>query len=346
MSLEPVVQRIWYGPAWLGLPLWPLSLIFRLLVALRRGLFRVGMLPTYRVQAPVVVVGNLTVGGTGKTPLTAWLGRQLQLRGHPVGIVLRGYGARHSGVPCVVAATDDPAEVGDEALLHARRGPQVVVIGADRVAAARLAVERGARIVVCDDGLQHLRLARDYEIAVVDAARGLGNRFMLPAGPLREPASRLETVDAVILARRHGSAEAVPRPRRPFVVEARFDIGAAVNVRSGERRELATFRGTRVHAFAGIGNPQAFFAALSAAGITGETHAIADHGTLDPRHLPFPDGTTVMMTEKDAVKCASYARPDWWYVELEVVIERDMARDLVALVLERTGLTGAGVKLG
>ena len=346
MSVDAVLQRIWYGPAWLGLPLWPLSVIFRLLVALRRGLFRVGMLPTYRVQAPVVGVGNLTVGGTGKTPLTAWLGRQLQLRGHPVGIVLRGYGARHSGVPRVVAAADDPADVGDEALLHARRGPQVVVIGADRVAAARLAVEQGARIVVCDDGLQHLRLARDYEIAVVDAARGLGNRFMLPAGPLREPASRLETVDAVILARRHGSAEAAPRPRRPFVVEARFDIGAAVNVRSGERRELATFRGTRVHAFAGIGNPQAFFAALSAAGITGETHAIEDHGTLDPRHLPFPDGTTVMMTEKDAVKCASYARPDWWYVELDVVIERDMARDLVALVLERTGLTGAGVKLG
>jgi tetraacyldisaccharide 4'-kinase len=346
MSLESVLQRIWYGPAWLGLPLWPLSLIFRLLVALRRGLFRVGMLPTYRVQAPVVVVGNLTVGGTGKTPLTAWLGRQLQLRGHPVGIVLRGYGARHSGVPCVVAATDDPAEVGDEALLHARRGPQVVVIGADRVAAARLAVERGARIVVCDDGLQHLRLARDYEIAVVDAARGLGNRFMLPAGPLREPASRLETVDAVILARRRESAEAAPRPRRPFVAEARFDIGAAVNLRSGERRELARFCGSRVHAFAGVGNPQAFFAALSAAGITAETHALGDHGTLDPRQLPFPDGTTVLMTEKDAVKCAAYARPDWWYVELDVVIERETARDLVALVLERTGFTGAGVKLG
>ena len=346
MSLESIAQRIWYGPAWLGLPLWPLSLVFRLLVALRRGLFRLGMLTTYRLQAPVVVVGNLTVGGTGKTPLTAWLGRQLQLRGHPVGIVLRGYGARHSGAPRVVTAADDPAEVGDEALLHARRGPQVVVIGADRVAAARLAVAQGARIVVCDDGLQHLRLTRDYEIAVVDAARGLGNGFMLPAGPLREPASRLETVDAVILARRRESAEAAPRPRRPFVAEARFDIGAAVNVRSGERRNLARFIGSRVHAFAGVGNPQAFFAALSAAGITAETHALEDHGTLDRRHLPFPDGTTVLMTEKDAVKCASYARPDWWYVELDVVVERETARDLVALVLERTGLTGAGVRLG
>jgi tetraacyldisaccharide 4'-kinase len=245
-----------------------------------------------------------------------------------------------------VTAADDPAEVGDEALLHARRGPQVVVIGADRVAAARLAVEQGARVVVCDDGLQHLRLARDYEIAVVDAARGFGNRLLLPAGPLREPASRLESVDAVILTRRCESAEPTLRPRRPFVAEARFDIGPAVNLLSGERRELAMFCGTRVHALAGVGNPQAFFAALGEAGITAEGHALADHGPLDPRHLPFPDGTTVLMTEKDAVKCASYARPDWWYVDLDVIIERETAQDLIALVLERAGLIGAGVKLG
>ena len=346
MSLEAVLQRIWYGPAWLGLPLWPLSLVFWMLVSLRRALYRAGILRSHRVPVPVVVVGNLTVGGTGKTPIALWLGRQLQLRGHRVGIVLRGYGARHAGAPRVVTAADDAADVGDEALLHARRGPQVVVIGADRVAAVRLAAEQGARIVVCDDGLQHLRLARDYEIAVVDAARGFGNRLLLPAGPLREPASRIETVDAVVLARRSASAESALEPRRPFVVEARFDTGPAVNLRSGERRELATFRGTRVHALAGIGNPQAFFAALSEAGITADAHALADHGALDPRHLPFPDGTTVLMTEKDAVKCASYARPDWWYVELDVVIERETAQDLVALVLERAGLTGAGVKIG
>ncbi len=346
MSVESVLQRIWYGPAWFGLPLWPLSLVFLLLVALRRVLYRSGILRSHRVPVPVVVVGNLTVGGTGKTPIALWLGRQLQLRGHRVGIVMRGYGARHSGAPRVVTAADDAAEVGDEALLHARSGPQVVVIGADRVAAARLAVDQGARIVVCDDGLQHLRLARDYEIAVVDAARGFGNRLLLPAGPLREPASRIETVDAVVLTRRTVSVQSPLRPRRPFVADARFDSGPAVNIRSGERRELAAFRGARVHAVAGIGNPQAFFVALSEAGITAEGHALADHGTLDPRHLPFPDGTTVMMTEKDAVKCASYARPDWWYVELDVVIERETAQDLIALVLERTGLTGAGVKLG
>jgi len=346
MSLESALQRIWYGPAWLGLPLWPLSLAFWLLVSLRRALSRAGILRSHRVPVPVVVVGNLTVGGTGKTPIANWLGRQLQLRGHRVGIVLRGYGGRHTGAPRVVTAADDAADVGDEALLHARRGPHVVVIGADRVAAVRLAAEQGARIVVCDDGLQHLRLARDYEIAVVDAARGFGNRLLLPAGPLREPASRLEAVDAVVFVRRSESGQSALEPRRPFVVEARFDSGLTVNLRSGERRELATFRGTRVHAIAGIGNPQAFFAALSEAGIAADGHALADHGTLDPRHLPFPDGTTVLMTEKDAVKCASYARPDWWYVELDVLIEREMAQDLITLVLERADLAGAGVKIG
>jgi tetraacyldisaccharide 4'-kinase len=346
MSAEPRLQRLWYGPAWRSLPLWPLSGLFWLVVAARRGLYRVGVLRRQHVSVPVVVVGNLTVGGTGKTPIAAWLGRQLTLRGHRVGIALRGYGGRHSGAPRVVTTADDPVETGDEALVHARRGPHVVVIGADRVAAARLAVEKGAQVVVCDDGLQHLRLARDYEIAVVDAARGLGNGLLLPAGPLREPAGRLEHVDAVVLTRREPGGESSIRPRRPFVASARFSLGAAVNLRSGERRELDGFRGARVHAVAGVGNPAAFFGALRAAGIELVEHPLPDHARLDARSLPFPDGATILMTEKDAVKCGEYAQADWWFVELDVAIERETARDLVAIVLERTGLTGAGVKLG
>ena len=346
MSLESGLQRAWYGPAWLSLPLWPLGWIFRLVVALRRGLYSIGLLRRHRVTVPVVVVGNLTVGGTGKTPITAWLARQLSLRGHRVGVVLRGYGGRHSGAPRLVTASDDPADVGDEALLHARREPHVVVIGADRVAAANLAAEQGAEAVVCDDGLQHLRLARDYEIAVVDAVRGLGNRHLLPAGPLREPASRLEGVDAVLIARR-GPGDAAPvHPRRPYVAEARFEPGLAVNLLSGERRPLTTFQGAPVHAVAGIGHPAAFFASLGEAGLDVEGHALPDHAALDPHALPFADDATVLMTEKDAVKCTKYARPGWWYVELDVVIDRGTAHDLIALVLERTGLTGAGVKLG
>lgn len=346
MSLDSGLQRVWYGPAWLSLPLWPLGWIFRLVVALRRGLYSSGILRRHRISVPVVVVGNLSVGGTGKTPITAWLARQLILRGHRVGVVLRGYGGRHSGAPRVVTASDDPVEVGDEALLHARRAAHVVVIGADRVAAARLAVDQGAELIVCDDGLQHLRLARDCEIVVVDAVRGLGNRHLLPAGPLREPAKRLEAVDAVVLARRGAGAEAPIHPRRPYVAEASFEPGLAVNVLSGERRPLSSFRGTPVHAVAGIGNPTAFFRCLGDAGLGIEAHALPDHAALDPRALPFPDGATVLMTEKDAVKCSKYARPGWWYVELDVVIDRGTARDLITLVLERTGLTGAGVNLG
>ncbi len=346
MSADTGLQRLWYGPAWLGLPLWPLAWLFGMLVSVRRGLYGLGVLRSRRIDIPVVVVGNLTVGGTGKTPVAAWIAHQLTLRGHKVGVVLRGYGGRHSRGVRVVAADAEPAEVGDEALLHARRGPHVVVIGADRVAAARLAAREGAGIVVCDDGLQHLRLARDYEIAVVDGARGLGNRQLLPAGPLREPPGRLEQVDAVVITERVGGKGVRTVPRGPFTASARFSLGEAVNLISGERRSLEDFRGAGVHAVAAIGHPQAFFAGLRAAGLEAEEHALPDHASLDPAALPFPTESIVLMTEKDAVKCRGYARPGWWFVALEVTIERGTAGELLALILERAGLTGAGVKLG
>jgi tetraacyldisaccharide 4'-kinase len=346
MSADARLQRLWYGPAWWSLPLWPLGWLFEAVVVARRALYRLGVLRSQHVAIPVIVVGNLTVGGTGKTPVAAWLARQLSLRGHRVGVVLRGYGARHSGPARVVTTGDDAAEVGDESLVHARRSPHVVVIGADRVSAARRAAQEGAQVIVCDDGLQHLRLARDYEIAVVDAGRGVGNGRLLPAGPLRECAGRLEEVDAVVLTQRGPGATASVQPRRPFVAAARLEPGAVLNLLSGERREIESFRGSQVHAVAGVGNPAAFFAALRRAGIVPQEHPLPDHARLDPSALPFPDHATVMMTEKDAVKCRGYARPGWWFVELEVGIERETARDLLALVLERTGLTGAGVKLG
>lgn len=346
MNADSGLQRLWYGPAWLSLPLWPLAWLFRLVTGLRRGFYRIGLLRRERIDIPVVVVGNLTVGGTGKTPIAAWLARQLTLRGHKVGVVLRGYGGKHSHRVRVVTADAAAVEVGDEALLHARRGPHVVVIGADRVAAARLAASEGAEVIVCDDGLQHLRLARDYEIAVVDGARGLGNRRLLPAGPLREPAGRLEKVDAVVITQRGEDEGARIRLRGPFTANVRLRLGEAVNLVSGERRPVEAFRGTAVHAVAAVGHPEAFFTGLEAAGVDVRRHALADHASLDPAALPFPADSTVLMTEKDAVKCRAYARPGWWFVMLDVVIERRTAGELLALVLERAGLTGAGVKLG
>jgi tetraacyldisaccharide 4'-kinase len=348
MSLDARLQRLWYGPAWRSLPLWPLEWIFRLLVGSRRLLYRVGLLRTYTVPVPVIVVGNLTVGGTGKTPVAAWLARQFTLRGHRVGVVLRGYGGSHGGAPRVVGVDDEPSVVGDEALVHARRRPHVVVIGADRVAAAELAAEEGAEVVVCDDGLQHARLARDYEVAVVDAVRGLGNGHLLPAGPLREPRKRLEQVDAVVITERRadGRAECRVRPRSPIVVEARFALGDAVSLLSGERRTLAQFNGAPVHAIAAIGHPQPFFAALRGAGLTVTAHALPDHGDPVATAQALPRDTTVLMTEKDAVKCAGRAQPGWWWVDLDVGIDRASAEQWLARVLERTRLTGAGVQLG
>lgn len=346
MSADAVVQRLWYGPAWLSLPLWPLAWLFRAVVALRRELYRLGLLRTHFVGVPVIVVGNVTVGGTGKTPVAAWLAHELGLRGRRVGVVLRGYRGRHPGRARRVSAADAPVDVGDEALVHVARGPHVVAIGADRVAAARLAAEDGAEVIVCDDGLQHLRLARDCEIAVVDAERGFGNGRMLPAGPLREPPSRIERTHAVVLTARGRGTRARMELGGPRVVHARFRLGDAVNLVSGERRALAAFTGKAVHALAAIGHPQAFFAGLRDAGLDVVARALPDHASLDPSSLPLPADATVLMTEKDAVKCQPFARPGWWFVELGIHIDRAEAAALLDTVIERTDLAGAGVKLG
>lgn len=189
------LQRVWYGGARSGLVLVPLSWLFGLLVATRRWLYRIGFLRTHRAAVPVVVVGNLTVGGTGKTPLAVWLATRLRERGVRPGIVLRGYG-REGGEAQLVLAGSSAASVGDEALVLARRCDCPVAVGADRVAAARLLTE--VEVIIADDGLQHLRLARDVEIGVVDGMRGFGNGRLLPAGPLREARRRLQSVDAVV----------------------------------------------------------------------------------------------------------------------------------------------------
>jgi tetraacyldisaccharide 4'-kinase len=347
MSLDARLQSVWYGPAWRSLPLWPLALVFRGVIGLRALLYRTGILRAVTVGVPVVVVGNITVGGTGKTPVASWLARELQLRGRRVGVVLRGYGGSHRGAPRIVIANDDPAVVGDEALLHVRNGAHAVVIGADRVAASRLAAEQGAEVVVCDDGLQHARLARDFEIAVVDGARGLGNGWLLPAGPLREPAGELELVHAIVVTDRGGQARIPLAVRRPLQVTAQFELGGAVNLLSGERRPLSQFVGLgTVHAIAAIGHPEAFFAALRRQGLRPECHALPDHAAFDDSVISMPADATVLMTAKDAVKCTGVARAHWWWVELDLEFDRAEAATLLDSVLARTGLAGAGVAIG
>ncbi len=338
------LQRLWYEgrSRWLLIVLLPLSLLFRLVAAVRRIGYRSGILRAYRVSRPVIVVGNITVGGTGKTPFVMWLTQFLQSQGRRVGVVLRGYGGDSAHWPRDVHADTPTSEVGDEAVLHAMRTGAIVVAGPDRIAAANRAIELGAEIVVCDDGLQHYRLGRDAEIAVADAQRGFGNRLLLPAGPLREPVSRLRSVDLLVRTQRSLS------PSQPLVaglaeIVAQAHIGDAIGLATRTARSLESFRGTRVHAIAGIGNPQAFFMSLRDVGLDIIEHPHPDHVALNREDIVFDDGAPVLMTEKDAVKCRIWADERHWAVRLETVISpEDSAR--VGRLIETVMRSHAGTR--
>ena len=326
---------MWYsrrGPLWLV----PLSLLYGLLMALRSVLYRLGLRHRIRVAAPVVVVGNLTVGGTGKTPLVAWLSSHLAACGMRVAIVSRGYGGRARGVTRVTVHSR-ASEVGDEPLLLARRAAATVFIGRDRVAAAQEAVRDGADIVVCDDGLQHLALVRQCEIVVIDGQRGFGNGSLLPRGPLRESPRRLRRVNAVVV---NGAITAPDFTLPRFVTGTHFVMqmrpGDARPVAGGGAlRSLASFRGAGVHAVAAIGNPQRFFDMLRGAGLTVYEHPMPDHHAFKSGDLNFGDSLPVLMTEKDAVKCAAFADERCWYVPVTAEFSENEARELTDLVLAR-----------
>jgi tetraacyldisaccharide 4'-kinase len=332
VSVDGQLQQVWYRrkPLWLFLLLVPLSLLFAAIVWLRRAAYRRGLFSAVRMSQPVIVIGNITVGGTGKTPFVIWLAQWLQAKGWRVGIVLRGYGGRSTTWPREVQADTSPAEVGDEAILLARRSGAIVVAGPDRVAAARRAIELGADFVLSDDGLQHYKLARDLEVAVVDETRLLGNRWLLPAGPLREPSSRLATVDLIVRTQRSitGNEQRINRPSvalpgagecaGPPNVTSVARIADAVSLVDGQRRALESFGGGRVHAIAGIGNPEGFFDALRAAGLDVDGRALPDHAAANPADIGFGDDAPVLMTEKDAVKCRHLADARLWAVPLDV----------------------------
>lgn len=326
---------MWYGgkgPLWLV----PFSFLYGAVMGLRSLLYRMGLRHRVRVKVPVVVVGNLTVGGTGKTPLVAWLSTRLASVGMRVAIVSRGYGGRARGVTRVTVHSR-PSEVGDEPLLLARRSQATVFVGRDRVAAAKVAVADGADIVICDDGLQHLALMRDCEIVVIDGQRGFGNGCLLPRGPLRESPRRLRRVNAVVV---NGSISAPDFSLPRFVTRTHFVMnmqpGDARPVSGGASlRALASFRGTGVHAVAAIGNPQRFFDMLRNAGLTLYEHPMADHHSFKSGDLNFGDNLPVLMTEKDAVKCVAFADERCWFVPVTAEFSETASRELIDLVLMR-----------
>ena len=295
-------MRHWYRRGALAWLLWPASLVFGFLVFIRRTLYRVRLLKSVHPGIPVIVVGNLVAGGSGKTPLVLWMAEFLKSKGWSPAIVSRGYGVRLDA-PRAATLAANAAEVGDEPILLARRSGCPVWVGPDRprVIEALRAQHPEVDLLILDDGLQHYRLRRDLEIAVVDA-RAFGNGFLLPAGPLREPPSRLRSLAAVVS---HES------PVKGYAMQLEGEtLHRMTDAR--ERRSVREFAGEKVHAVAGIGHPNRFFLHLARLGVTPVPHPFPDHHPLRAADLEFGDQAPVLLTEKDAVKLRHAARPNWW----------------------------------
>lgn len=312
MNLSDRLVAAWYQGHPLLVLLRPLSLLYKAVVQGKREAFLAGRTDSYRAPVPVIVVGNITLGGTGKTPMILWLIEHCQSLGLRVGVISRGYGAKPLHYPWRVNAGQSAAEAGDEPLLIAQRSGVPVVIDPDRRRAAQaLLTAEPVDLLLCDDGLQHYRLARDLELVLIDAARGLGNRRCLPEGPLREPAERLNSVDACL----HNGAEADGADFFAFTLAPE----ALVHLRSGRHEPLDYWpANSAVHAVAGIGNPQRFFTTVEGLNWRPIKHPFADHAALSADDLAFSPAYPVLMTEKDAVKCQAFAQDHWWYLKVGV----------------------------
>lgn len=312
-SLETFMLRSWYqGRGWLAL-LRPLSTLYQQVAERRRQRFLAEPTASWQPPVPLIVVGNITLGGTGKTPMVIWLVEHLRARGWRVGVISRGYGAQPPTLPWRIRPElDGPGQVGDEPLLIARRCQVPVVIDPDRPRAGRYLLEQAqVDIIISDDGLQHYAMGRTLEVLMLDHARGLGNARCLPEGPLREPAARLASVDLVV---RNGAA-------------ADGDDGFAMQLQATELVNLVTGQrispsawtlAPRVQAVAGIGNPERFRRTLESLGFAPTLQAFADHAGYNADSFAgFDHGEPLIMTEKDAVKCVGFARDHWWYLRVD-----------------------------
>ena len=317
-----MIARIWSGESPLWRLLLPLSWLYGLVSGLIRLSYRLGLKKAWRAPVPVVVVGNLTAGGNGKTPVVIWLVEQLQQRGIRVGVVSRGYGGKAASYPLVLNADTGTVEAGDEpVLIRQRTGVPVAVSPSRSDAVQALLAANDLQIIVTDDGLQHYKLARDKEIVVIDGVRRFGNGWWLPAGPMRERASRLHSVDAIIVNGGVARPGEIPMQLRP---------GLAVNLLTGERRNVAAF--DNVVAMAGIGHPPRFFATLESCGVQPvKTVALADHQALNQSDVAAlaTSQQTLLMTEKDAVKCRAFAQANWWYLPVDAIMADERAQRLL-----------------
>jgi len=314
----------WYNKSFITLVLLPVSWLFCFVAITRRLFYRWSVFKVHHLPVPVIIVGNISVGGTGKTPLVTWLIDVLRSEGYTPGIVSRGYGGQATHWPQQVRVDSDPRMVGDEAVLLSQRCACPMAVGPNRVEAAEaLLAHTDCDIIVADDGLQHYALGRDMEIAVVDGVRRFGNQHCLPAGPLREPLGRLASVDAVV-------TNGVPGVR-----EYRMDLitGTLRNLQSADKKtSFESFAGKTVHAVAGIGNPARFFHQLEAQGMTVIEHAFPDHHPFVRDDIIFDDDLPVLMTEKDAVKCQEFSNERHWCVPVDAKLDERIIPLILRLI--------------
>ncbi len=325
--LSKVFNNIWYSDTWPRYVLMPLTWFYHGVVLLRKHAYEQGWKTSNSYPVPVIVVGNITVGGSGKTPLVIWLVDFLRNEGFRPAIISRGYRGKASSWPQQVRKDSDPVVVGDEAVLLARRCNCPIAVGPERSASVEALLQHtDCNIIISDDGLQHYALERDVEIAVVDAVRRYGNGYLLPSGPLREPVERLNDVDFIV-------SNGVAAPGE-YAMSLR--LNTACNLVTGENRELKTFTDSTVHAVAGIGNPKHFFSALHQQGLKLNEHAFADHHNFKAKDLDFGDTTPVFMTEKDSVKCVRFAHEHYWYAPIEAELNKHFGSRLLAALEKKT----------
>ena len=311
------LEKAWYRKAGWLISLWPLSILFQLLVLFRRWLQKIRSCPEW-ISVPIVVVGNITAGGTGKTPLTIALARHLREKGFQPGIISRGYGGNAASYPMPVDANDNTTEAGDEPVMIAAATGFPVVVGPDRNAALQhLLATNEIDVVLSDDGLQHYKLYRDIEIAVVDGQRLFGNGLCFPAGPLREPISRLDSVDYVVV---NGDNSAVHERAVVMEIEPKMFL----NMANGEKRPFsgAPFNmGSTLQAVCGIGNPERFFSVLEKLPYPIDRFSFPDHYNFTAKdflNAGIDEQRPLVMTEKDAIKCENFAKNNYWCLQVEI----------------------------
>ncbi len=335
---RPATPGYWYGDAPAPWHARALAAVYGRVVSLRSALYRKGLLRRIKVDAPVLVVGNLVAGGSGKTPLVIALVERLRAAGWTPGVASRGYGRTEPGTPRWVERGSDPAIAGDEPVLIAASTGVKVRVDTDRSAAARALVEAGCDVVVCDDGLQHTRLARDIEIEVIDGRRRYGNGHLLPAGPLREPAQRGASCDFRVLNAGTDRELTADFGEWPMWLEP----GDALPMRGGRPQPLSLFANQRVHAVAGIGEPGRFFAMLRELGIAVVPHAFADHHGYTADDLHFGSDLPVLMTQKDAVKCGAFASDRYFAVP----VQAQLPEAFWVALLDRLGSVKGRTRVG